>query len=57
MVNDVGFMISKEEDLALGLGPGLVTQELLCSKVLLKYNKEQRKLQTDIRRGWRVPLS
>ena len=46
MVNDVGFMISKEEDLASGCGPGLITQELLCSKVLLKSKTEQRKLQT-----------
>ena len=43
MVNNVGFVIS-EEDLALG--PGLITQEFLCSRVLLKYDKGQRKLLT-----------
>ena len=31
--------------------PGLITQELLCSRVLLKYKKGQRKLLTDFRRG------
>ena len=46
MVNDVGFMISEEEDLASGLWPGLIIQELLCSKVLLKYKREQRKFKT-----------
>ena len=29
----------------------MITQELLCSRVLLKYKKGQRKLLTDIRRG------
>jgi len=33
-----------EEDLALG--PGLITQEILCSRVLLKNEKGQRKLLT-----------
>ena len=38
----VRFVISKkEEDLALG--PGFISQELLCSRVLLKYEKGQRK--------------
>ena len=35
LVNDVKFMIS-EKDLASVQGPGLITQELLCSRVLLK---------------------
>ena len=48
MVNCVRFMIS-EEDLALG--PGIrvddsKAQELLCSRVLLKYKKGQGKLLT-----------
>ena len=37
-------------------GPGLITQELLCSRVLLKYEKGQRKHLTDIRRGMEMPL-
>ena len=48
MVNDVGFMIS-EEDLASG--PGLLTQELLYSRVLLKYEKGQKASDIDFRRG------
>ena len=48
----VRFMIS--EDLASG--PGLITQELLYSRVLLKYKKGQRKLLTKTSEGgWRVP--
>ena len=41
-MNHVGFVISEEE--LQDQGPGLITQKLLCSKVLLKYKKEQRKL-------------
>ena len=48
-------MIS-EEDLASGPGPGLITHELLCSRVSLKYKKEQRKLLTYTSEGeQRVP--
>ena len=36
MVSNVGFVISEEEDLASGSGTRLITQELLCSRVLLK---------------------
>ena len=51
-------LISKEEDLALGPGSSLITQELLCSRVLLKYEKTSEKASDiDIRRGWRVPHS
>ena len=45
MVNDAGYVIS-EEDLASGPRPGLITQELLCSRVLFKYEMGQRKLLT-----------
>ena len=31
-MNDVKFMISEKEDLASVQGPGLITQELLCSR-------------------------
>ena len=44
-------MISEEEDLAMDQGPGLITQELLCSRVLLKYKKGAEKASDiDIRR-------
>ena len=37
------------------LGPGLIPQELLCSRVLLKYENRQRKLLTETsERGGRV---
>ena len=53
-MNGVGSLISKEDDLALG--PGLITQELLCSRVLSKYEKRQRKLLTPTsEEGQRVP--
>ena len=39
-------------------GPGLITQELLCSRVLLKYEMGQRTLLTQTSEGgWRVPSS
>ena len=41
MVNNVGFVISEEEDLAVGPGTGLITQELLCSRVLLKWKRDR----------------
>ena len=51
-------LISKEEDLALGPGSSLITEELLCSRVLSKYEKTSEKAaDIDIRRGWRVPHS
>ena len=40
MVNDAGYVIS-EEDLASGPRPGLITQELLCSRVLLKWKRDR----------------
>ena len=40
-------MISEEEDLALGPGPGLITQEHLCNRVLLKCKKGQREFLTE----------
>ena len=49
MVNGVGSLISKEDDLALG--PGLITQELLCSRVLLEQKKRKKPFDIDIRRG------
>ena len=52
MVNGVKFVISKV-DLALGQGPGLITQELLGSRVLLK---GQRKVLTQtLEGGQRMP--
>ena len=52
MVNGVRFLISKD----LVSGPGLITQVLLCSRVLLKYEKGQRKLLTQTSEGGqRVP--
>ena len=39
-------------------GPGLITQELLCSRVLLKYKKGERKLLTQTSEGgWRAAPS
>ena len=56
MAYSVRFMISYEEGLASGPGTGLITQELLCSRVLLKYKNGQRKLLTQTSEGgWRVP--
>ena len=53
MVNGVRFLIS-EEDLALGL----ISQELLCGRVLLKCEKGTEKASdTDIRRGRSVSPS
>ena len=54
MVNDVRFEISKED---LASGPGLITQELLCSS-FVKVKKGQRKLLTQTsEEGQRVPTS
>ena len=39
MVNNVGFLIS--EDLAPGAATMLIAQELLYSRVLLKYRKRE----------------
>ena len=48
-MNDVGFVIAEEEDLALGPGTRL---DHLCSRVLLKYKKGTEKTSDiDIRRG------
>ena len=53
MVNGVRFLVS-EEDLALGL----IIQELLCGRVLLKCEKGTEKASdTVIRRGWSVSPS
>lgn len=50
-VNNAGFLIS-EEDLASDRDQGLITKELLCSKVLLRYEKKkQRKLLTKTSEG------
>ena len=48
-VNDVRFIISKEEDFILG--PGLVTEDLLCSRVLLNWKGIEKASDIDIRRG------
>ena len=42
MVNSAGFVISEEEDLTLGPGPGLITQEFCVAEFYqrLKRNKE-----------------
>ena len=45
MVNSVRFVISEED---LTSGPGLIPQELLHSRVLLKYKQGSEE-------GWRVP--
>ena len=34
MMNGVGFMTSEEDDLIQDQRPGLITQEVLCSRVL-----------------------
>ena len=34
MMNGVGFMTSEEDDLTQDQRPGLITQEVLCSRVL-----------------------
>lgn len=48
-MNGVGLVISKD---FRTWDPGLMPQELLCSRVLLKYEKGERKLlDPDIRRG------
>ena len=42
MVNDVGFVISKEKDLALGSGTRLDHSKAFeCRRVLLKYKKDR----------------
>ena len=46
MVNDVGFVISEEDQ-----GPGLITQELLCSRVFLSEKGTEKASDIDIRRG------
>ena len=57
MVNGVQFVISRQ-DLIWDQGPGLITQELVYSKVLLKYEKGQRKrLTLTSEEGRRVPHS
>ena len=51
MVNDVGFVISKEKDLALGSGTRLDHSKAFeCRSVLLKYKKDR-----ETEGGWRVP--
>ena len=45
MLNDVGFMIF-EEDLAWDQGPGLITRELLYSRIFIKVQKGTEKLLT-----------
>jgi len=50
MVNGIGFVISKEEEFGIR-GPGLITQELLYRRALLKYEKGIEKAHIDIRRG------
>ena len=56
MVNDVGFVISKESSFGTrDQGPGLITQELLCSRVILKYTKGQKASDIDVRRGTECP--
>ena len=50
MMNSVQFLVSKE-DLVQDQGPGLIPQELLCSRVLLKSEKRQKGSEIDIRRG------
>lgn len=34
LANDVGLVISEEEDLASGPGTNLITQEILCSSYI-----------------------
>lgn len=50
MVKGVGFVISKE-DLTWDQGTGLITQGLLCSRVLLQHEKGQRKLLIAYQKG------
>ena len=49
-MNGIGFVISKEEEFGTR-GPGLITQDLLYGRVLLKYEKGTEKSDIDIRRG------
>ena len=51
MVNGIGFVISKEEEFGTR-GPGLITQDLLYGRVLLKYEKgTENPSDIDIRGG------
>ena len=50
MVNDVGFMISKEV-LASGPGTGLITQSFCVAEVLLQWKRTEEVSDIDIRRG------
>ena len=50
LVNDVKFMIS-EKDLASVQGPGLITQELLCSRVLLKWKRDRESFWHRLQKG------
>jgi len=41
MLNNLGFMISEEKDLALGPGTRFDHSRVLCSRVLLKYERDR----------------
>ena len=56
MVNNVGFVISKEEDLASGPGTRLDHSRAFVLQSFVKVWKGAEKASDiDIRRGWRVP--
>ena len=49
--NYVGFVISEEEDLASGPGPGFRHSELRVAEVLLQCKRAEKASDIDIRRG------
>ena len=56
MVNDVGFVISKE-GLALGPETSLDNSGLLCGRSFITVKRDGKTSDIDIKRGWRVPHS
>ena len=54
-MNNVGFMISEEEDLALGPGIRLDHSVLLCSRSFITVKKDRKLLTYTSEGGQRVP--
>ena len=57
MVNDVGFVISEEEDLPLGPDTRLDHSGLLCGRSFITAKRDGKTSDIAIKRGWRVPHS
>ena len=57
MVNGIGFVISEEEDLALGPETRLDHSELLCGRSFITVKKDKEKFWQTSERGQREPHS